>query len=89
VLIDMDGLAMGIELDISGIGDLMWLAAAEGCPDEEQAAATSASAPTPAAPRKTGPGRQRPREEDLDITGLPRCPHPLAGTITDGFEDAC
>jgi len=26
--IDIDGLAIGIELDISGIGDLLWLAAA-------------------------------------------------------------
>jgi hypothetical protein len=42
--IDMDALAIGIELDISGIGDLVWLAAADGCPEEEEhAAATSAS----------------------------------------------
>jgi len=64
--IDIDGLAIGIELDISGIGDLEWLAAAEECPDE-QAAATSASNPITAATLMTEPGRQRPRREEVDI----------------------
>jgi len=45
----MDGLAIGIELDISGIGDLLWPAAAEEWPDEH-AAATSTSAHTRTAP---------------------------------------
>src|SRR6516162_9823938 len=72
--IDMDELAIGIELDISGIGDLGWAAApaaAGGCPEEEEhAAASSASAPAPAAPPKTEPGRERPREPDLTMTDL-------------------
>jgi len=76
--IDMDGLAIGIELDISGIGDVEWLAAADGCP-EEQAAATSASVPTPAAARKTGPGRERPQNEDLDMERPPQVPAPANG----------
>ena len=49
---DMDGLGIGIELDIFGIGDEGWPLAAEGCP-EEQAAAKSAGTPTSTAPRKT------------------------------------
>jgi hypothetical protein len=66
----MDGLAIGIELDISGIGDLVW-PAAEGCPEEEEhAAAISASAPAPTAPRKTEPGRERPHEAYLNMTDL-------------------
>jgi hypothetical protein len=85
--IDMDELAIGIELDISGIGDLEWLAAAEGCPEDEHAAAASASAPTPTAPRKTEPGRERPREEDVDMDRPPKVPHQLTGTITDGSGD--
>jgi hypothetical protein len=69
--IDMDGLAIGIELDISGIGDLVWPAFAEDCPEEEEhAAATSASAPAPTAQRKTEPGRERPREADLNMPDL-------------------
>src|SRR5262252_2231354 len=47
--IDMDGLAIGIELDIFGIGDLAWPAAADVLPDEPQAAAATASALRPAA----------------------------------------
>jgi len=60
----MDGLAIGIELDDSGIGDVAWPAAADGCPEEPHAA-TRASAPTPTAALETGPGRQRPGEADL------------------------
>jgi len=72
----MDGLAIGIELDISAIGDLEWAAAAEGCPDEEEAhpAAASASTLTPTAPRKTAPGRERPRDENVDIGRPPPVP---------------
>src|SRR5215472_13517505 len=84
--IDMDELAIGIELDISGIGDLVWLAAAEVVADDEQAAATSASAPIRTAAVVTEPGR--PRSRDLDMGRPPRCPDAAAGTITDGFEDA-
>jgi len=63
----MDELASGIELDDSGIGDeLRPPAAVEGSP-EEHAAATSASADTPTAPRKTDPGRERPGEEDMSM----------------------
>src|SRR5215510_5286287 len=87
--IDMEELAIGIELDISGIGDLAWPGAAGGCPEEEEhAAATSASAPIPTAPRKTEPGRDRPRETDLSMHGPPRRPRPLRGAVTDGFDDA-
>jgi len=77
--IDMDELAIGIELDIFGIGDLAWLAATDGCPEEEQAAATNASAPTPTALRKTEPGRERRREVDLSMHGPPRAPTPAEG----------
>jgi len=73
--IDVDGLAIGIELDVSGIGDMVWLAAAEGCPDDEHAAASSASAPTPTAARKTEPGRDRPVDEDADMEDLLMRPH--------------
>src|SRR5260370_35585748 len=73
--IDEDGLAIGIELDDSGIGDMLWLAAADGWPDEH-AAAASASAATPAALRTTGPGRTLPGEVDLDIDGPPKGPAP-------------
>jgi hypothetical protein len=72
----MDELAIGIELDLSGIGDLAWLAATEGCPDDEQAAAASASAPAPTAPRKAEPGRKRPGRGDLDMNGPPQVPGP-------------
>src|SRR5215472_11479923 len=56
--IDMDGLAIGIELDISGIGDLAWAPAADVLPDEPQAA-TSATAATPTPALKAGPGSAR------------------------------
>jgi hypothetical protein len=78
-LIPMDELASGIEEDISGIGDLVWLAAAEGCPDEEHAAASSATAATPTAPLKTAPGRGRPREQDVDMDRPPQVPAPAHG----------
>jgi len=77
--IDMDELAIGIELDISGIDDFAWLAATEGWPDDEQAAATSASAPTPTAPRMAEPGRKRPGSGDLDMNEPPQVPG-----LTDG-----
>jgi hypothetical protein len=67
----MDELGIGIELDISGIVDLVWLAAAEGAPGEEQAAATSASAPTPTATRKTVHGLMRLVRGDFDMIGPP------------------
>jgi len=73
--IEADGLAIGIEDDIFGIGDVLWLAAAEGCPEEEeQAAAASASAPTPTTLRKAERGRRRPREQDVDMNGPPQVP---------------
>jgi hypothetical protein len=78
-LIDMDGLAIGIELDISGIGDLPRAAAADVLPDEPQAAAASASALMPTAPRKIEPDRKRPRVEDVDINGPPPMPAPAHG----------
>jgi hypothetical protein len=85
---DMLGLGIGIELDISGIGDLEWAPAAEGCPDEEEAhaAAASASALTPMAPRNTEPGRERPGDENLDMGRPLPVPAPLTGTVTDGFQ---
>jgi hypothetical protein len=66
---------IGIELDIFGIDDIEWLAAADGCPDE-QAAAASASTPMPTAPWKTAPGRGRPGDEDLDMDRPPQAPAP-------------
>jgi hypothetical protein len=85
----MDGLAIGIELDISGIGDLVWPPAAEDCPEEEEhAAATSASTPAPTAPRKIEPGRERLREADLNMTDLLGRAAPAEGAVTDGFDDA-
>jgi hypothetical protein len=55
--IDTLGLGIGIELDISGIGDTVWLAAAVGCPEDPQAAATRASAPTATPTLQAEPGR--------------------------------
>jgi len=55
----MDGLAIGMELDISGIGDLPWPTAAEGCPDE-QAAAASASTHKPTTLRNVDADMNRP-----------------------------
>jgi len=74
--IDELSLAIGIEPDSFGIGDDEWPPAADGCPDEpeEQAAATSASAATPMAPRNTEPGRERPRDADLDMNKPPPVP---------------
>jgi len=63
----MDGLAIGIELDVSGIGDVEWAPAAEGCPDEPQAATTSATAAAPTPVLKAGPGHQRPADAYLDM----------------------
>src|SRR5215470_3949668 len=77
-LIGMVELGIGIELDISGIGDLLWPAAAED-PDEPHPAATSATAATPTAPRKAAPGRKRPREADLDMDIPPQVPAPAHG----------
>jgi hypothetical protein len=56
----MDGLAIGIELDVSGIGDVEWAPAAEGCPDEPQAATTNATAAAPTPVLKAEPGLERP-----------------------------
>src|SRR5258708_23321234 len=86
--IDVDGLAIGIELDISGIGDLDWPAAAGGCPELPHAAATSASAPTPTAAFKAAPGRQRPGDTDPDMDQPPHVPAPVTGRATDCSEDA-
>jgi hypothetical protein len=82
-------LAIGIELDISGIGDLVWLAAADGCPEEEHAAASSAIAATPTAPRKTAPGHGRPRGEDLDMDGPPQVPALTGRRRHTSFDDEC
>jgi hypothetical protein len=74
----MDELGIGISLDIFGFGDELWPPAADGGADdeeEEHAAASSATAAAPTAPRKTAPGRQRSRDEDLDMADLLRCPH--------------
>ena len=85
----MDELATGIELDDSGMGIEEWPAAAAGdCPDDEHAAAASASAAAPTAPRTAGPGCNRPGREDLDMNEPPQAPDPLTGTVADGFDDA-
>src|SRR5260370_33913073 len=88
--IDMDGLATGIELDISGIGDERWPPAATADDEwpEPHAAASSTSAPTPTAPRTTEPGRERPRDEDLDMNRTPPAPAPGQDAITAGVEGA-
>jgi hypothetical protein len=70
----MDGLAIGIELDIFGIGDLEWAAAAEGCPGEPQAAATSVSAAAPTPVLKAEPGHKRPGDAYLDMGRPPQVP---------------
>jgi hypothetical protein len=71
--IDIDELGIGIELDISGIGDELWPPpAADGCPEEPQAAAASASALAPAAARAAEPSRQRPMESELDMDRPPQ-----------------
>src|SRR5215469_6245259 len=78
--IDIDELASGIALEDSGIGDELWPpAAVEGCP-EEHAAATSAIAHTPTAPRKAEPGRERPGEQDMSMDRAPpQVPAPAQG----------
>ncbi len=91
--IAMLGLGIGIERDISGIGDELWPPAATADDEwpEPHAAASSASAPTPTATRAAEPGRDRPGEGDLDIDGPPQTPapgKPAPGkdAITDGFR---
>jgi hypothetical protein len=73
----MDGLGIGISLDIFGIGDLEWPAAADVLPDDEpQAAATSATAATPTTALKAEPGRGRPGDAYLDMGKPPHVPAP-------------
>jgi hypothetical protein len=79
LVIDIDGLGIGIELDIFGIGDLAWLAAADGLPDEPQAAATSASAATPTPALTAEPGHERPGDAHLDMDSPPQVPAPAYG----------
>ncbi len=68
-------LGIGIELDISGIGDLAWLAAADGLlPELPQAAAASATAATPTPALKAEPGRERPGDAYLDMGRPPQVP---------------
>jgi hypothetical protein len=70
----MLGLAIGIELDISGIGDLVWLANADVLPDEPQAAAASATAAAPAPTMKAERDRDRPRDMNLNMGRPPEVP---------------
>jgi hypothetical protein len=70
----VDGLAIGIELDISGIGDLAWPAAADVLPDEPQAAATRATAAIPTPALKAEHGRERPGDAHLDMGKPPQVP---------------
>src|SRR5215470_1824260 len=77
--IDMDGLGIGISLDIFGIGDLAWPAAADGLPDEPQAAATRATAAIPMPALKAGPGRGRPGDAYLDMGRPPQVPASVGG----------
>jgi len=72
--IDVDGLAIGIELDIFGMGDLEWAPAAEGCPDEPQAAATSATAAAPTPVLTAEPSHERPGDAYLDMGRPPQVP---------------
>jgi hypothetical protein len=90
LLIDVDGLAIGIELDISGIGDLEWPAAAGVLPDEPQPAASSASAHTPALVLRAEPGRgRRPDDGELFISETSTVPTRVWGAVMDGPGDAC
>src|SRR5258708_28250977 len=68
--IEMDSLGIGIELDISGIGDELRPPAATAGDEwpEPHAAAASASALTPTATLAAEPGRGRPGELDTDMT---------------------
>jgi hypothetical protein len=63
----VDGLAIGIELDISGIGDLEWAPAADVLADEPQAAAASATTAAPTPVLKAEPGHKRPGYACLDM----------------------
>jgi len=72
--IDDVGLGIGIELDISGIGDLEGAPAAAGCPGEPQAAATSATAAAPTPVLKAEPGHERPGDAYLDMGRPPQAP---------------
>jgi hypothetical protein len=72
--IGMDELGIGIELDISGIGDLAWLAAADGLPELPQAAAARATAATPTPALKAEPGREAPADSNLDMGRPPPVP---------------
>jgi len=75
----VDGLAIGIELDISGIGDLVWLAAADVLPDEPQAAATRATAAIPTPALKAEHGRERPGDANVDMGKPPQGARPVNG----------
>src|SRR5215470_2392375 len=86
--IGMDGLGIGIELDISGIGDLAWPPAAAGCPGDPQAAATSATAAAPTPALKAEPGQERPGDAYLDMGQTSSGARPLTGTVTHGSKDA-
>src|SRR5260221_4762862 len=93
--IGMLELGIGIELDISGIGDELWPPAATADDEwpEPHAAASSASAPTPTATLKINPGRDRPGGGDLNMDRPPQAsapgkPAPGKDVITDGFQDA-
>jgi len=72
----MDGLGIGISLDIFGIGDLACPAAADGLPDEPQAAATSESAATPTPALTAEHGHDRPGDAYLDMGKPPQVPVP-------------
>src|SRR5262250_3925509 len=86
--IDMDELGIGSELDISGIGDFVRVAAAEVLPELPQAAAASATAATPTPALEAEPDRRRPGDAYLDMSRPPQVPVPLTGTVTDGSKDA-
>jgi hypothetical protein len=72
----MLGLGIGIEFDIFAIGDLGWAPAAEGCPDEPQAAAASESAATPTPVLTAEPGHDRPGDANVDMGKPPQLPVP-------------
>jgi hypothetical protein len=72
--IDVDGLGIGIELDISGIGDLEWALAADVLADEPQAAAASATTAAPTQALKAEPGHERPGDAHLDMGRPPQVP---------------
>jgi len=86
--IDMDGLGIGIELDIFGIGDFECPGAADGWLEAHAAAASeSAVKPTPSVTAE--PRRERPQDVAVDMSRTSSGARSVTGTITDSYGDVC